>query len=69
MGQRKEYKVRGGFEMAGKGEPWHTKEREYEVAYTTSEKNDSNDDSTYSEWHFALVLFQLITNRSRNQIS
>ena len=25
---RKEYKVRGGVEMTGKGEPWHTKEEE-----------------------------------------
>ena len=24
---RKEYKVRGGVEMTGKGEPWHTKEK------------------------------------------
>ena len=27
---RKEYKVRGGVEMTGKGEPWHTKEEEEE---------------------------------------
>ena len=29
---RKEYKVRGGVEMTGKGEPWHTKEEEEEIS-------------------------------------
>ena len=36
---RKEYKVRGGVEMTGKGEPWHTKEEE---EYHCSNNNKSS---------------------------
>ena len=61
---RKEYKVRGGVEMTGKGEPWHTKEEDYYYHNVLSIKCLTLSVSKYDS-HVMLDLFFYIFN-SRN---